>query len=80
MKAYVAVQSKLLKLMYTLWKNETAFDTNHQTSGCQETKPLFSGNIVPQGTKKTAESFDSAALDELPCDQSTEALFSVSQI
>lgn len=39
MKAYVAVQSKLLKLMYTLWKNETVFEPGHQTSGYQETKP-----------------------------------------
>jgi transposase len=28
MKAYVAVQSKLLSMMYTLWKGDTAFDQN----------------------------------------------------
>lgn len=83
MKAYVALQSKLLRLMYTLWKNETMFDPVYQTSGFQETKPLFSGNKTrPVGTplKTTADSQESAALDELPYDQSTEALFSVSQI
>jgi transposase len=42
MKAYVAVQSKLLKLMYSLWKNETYFDADYKTSGFQETKPLAS--------------------------------------
>ncbi len=79
MKAYVAVQSKLLRMMYTLWKNETMFDANYQPSGIQEHKPLFS--IDPIGeNNKTAESKDSAALDQLPCNQSHEALFSVTQI
>lgn len=30
MKGYVAVQSKLLTILYTLWKNETAFDETYQ--------------------------------------------------
>ena len=42
MKAYVAVQSKVLRMMYTLWKNETNFDPNYQTSGIQEPKILCS--------------------------------------
>ncbi|GJM61510.1 IS110 family transposase [Persicobacter diffluens] len=29
MKGYVAVQSKLLRIMYALWKNETDFDNNY---------------------------------------------------
>lgn len=76
MKAYVAVQSKLLRMMYTLWKNETEFDPNHQTSGIHEPKTLFS--VPPIGAdKKAAESNETAALDGLPCNQSPEALFSV---
>ncbi len=65
--------------MYTLWKNETMFDENYQPSSIQEHKPLFS--VDPIGAQnKTAESQDSAALDELPCNQSHKALFSVTQI
>jgi transposase len=30
MKAYVAVQRKLLVLIYTLWKNETEYDRNYK--------------------------------------------------
>lgn len=80
MKAYVAVQSKLLRLMYTLWKNETVFDPNYQTSGFQEPKLLCSESICPEGisSNKTAEFSDSAALDKLPYDQSSEVLCSVS--
>jgi transposase len=32
MKAYVAVQRKLLMLMYTLWKNDTTFDPNYESN------------------------------------------------
>lgn len=80
MKGYVAVQSKLLRMMYTLWKNETNFDPNYQPSGIQEHKPLCSVDPVGAKNNKTAESQDSAALDELPCNQSHEALCSVTQI
>lgn len=50
MQAYVAVQKKLLVLMYTLWKNDTPYQPNFQskatcepkaTSSNQEPKPLF---------------------------------------
>lgn len=78
MKGYVAVQRKLLVLMYTLWNKNEKYDPHFKTSGSQETKLLFSG--VPKGTIKTAETKESAALDELPYSQSTEVLFSVSQI
>jgi len=75
MKGYVAVQSKLLRMMYTLWKNETTFDPNFSTSGIHEPKTLFS--VAPLGAHKTAEQLSPAALDGLPCNQSPEALFSV---
>src|SRR5258706_639975 len=45
MKAYVAVQRKLLCMVYALWKNDTAFDPNFTTktnSGNHEPKLLFS--------------------------------------
>mgnify|MGYP002783419476 CR=1 FL=1 len=83
MKAYVAVQRKLLIIAYTLWKAETMFDPEYtiskETSGNQESKPLFSGS-GPQGTEKKTATVNVAALDELPCNLSPEALFSVDQI
>lgn len=75
MKGYVAVQRKLLVILYTLWKKDVPFDPLIETSGNQEPKLLFS--VAPKGANKTAESSDSAALDELPCNQSPEVLFSV---
>ncbi len=73
MKGYVAVQSKVLRMMYTLWKNETCFDPNYQTSGIQEPKLLCS--VIPQsGIEKTATIPIVAALDELPCNQLPEVL------
>ena len=50
MKGYVAVQRKLLVLLYSLWKNDTAFDPNYQSSGIQEPKPLCSARLL--GSKK----------------------------
>jgi len=79
MKGYVAVQSKLLRMIYTLWTKEEMFDPEFGTPSIQEQKLLCSGNTCPEGTplNKTAESSDSAALDELPCNQSQEVLCSV---
>lgn len=79
MKGYVAIQRKLLCMIYTLWKTNSVFDPNHITksdSGIQEPKPLFS--VGPQGPEtKMAANIVAATLDELPCIQSPEALFSV---
>ena len=76
MKGYVAVQRKLLVLMYTLWKKNELFNPNFNNSGNQEIEALCSVALI--GAKKeTAESNDSAALDGLPLNQSTEALCSV---
>lgn len=43
MKAYVAIQKKLLSLVYTLWKNNAEFDSSYykNTSGIQEPKSSF---------------------------------------
>jgi len=46
MKGYVAVQKKLLCLIYALWKKNEAYIPNYRiendTSGNDEPKPLFS--------------------------------------
>ncbi|MDA3853037.1 MAG: IS110 family transposase [Bacteroidales bacterium] len=50
MKGYVAVQRKLLVMIYTLWKKNEAFDPNYGTSENEEQKPLFSA--YSEGIKK----------------------------
>ena len=75
MKAYVAVQRKLLVMLYTLWKKNEKFDSNFGISGNQEPKPLCS--VGSERTSKKTASMSEAALDELPCNQSPEALCSV---
>jgi len=76
MTGYVAVQRKLLVMMYTLWKKDEKFDPNYGRSGKQEPKPLFS--VGSERTRKRTASINvEAALDGLPCNQSPEALFSV---
>jgi len=78
MKGYVAVQRKLLVLIYSLWKNDTPFDPMFGISGNHAPKLLCSVDPTIGGTHiKTAESYDSAALDELPCNQLPEVLCSV---
>ena len=48
MKAYTAVQKKLLAFIYILWKKDEAFDPNYQDkeSGDEESVPSFAS--VPQ--------------------------------
>lgn len=69
MKAYVAVQAKLLRMIYTLWKKETDFDPNQEGTSIQEQVPLCS--VAPIGVEKKAadscEIYEPAALDGLPC-------------
>lgn len=77
MKGYVAVQSKLLRMIYTLWKKQEVFNPDFQTSGIQESKSFCLVDSKEQ-KNKTAESKDPAALDKLPCNQLPEALCSVS--
>lgn len=47
MKGYVAVQRKLLIVIYTLWKNDTPYNPNYRKSENLESKPLFS--VAPAG-------------------------------
>ena len=52
MKGYVAVQRKLLQLVYHLWKNSEAFKRKPEnTSGNDESKPLFLLQLVSSEKK-----------------------------
>jgi len=81
MKAYVAIQRKLLCLIYTLWtKNESFNPQILITSGNDEPKPLFplgfekaEKKVVPTNNVRTTQ-------DELPCNELPEALFPLLQI
>jgi transposase len=92
MQAYVAVQKKLLVLMYTLWKNDQPFcritpAASGLTSGDKEPVPLFpvvsGGNSVvglqKSATEKEVAPASGATQDELLYDKSPEALFPVGQ-
>jgi hypothetical protein len=55
MKGYVAVQRKLLCLIYALWKTDSAFNPDHNTkttSGTHDPKPLF-GRPARAGNKSS---------------------------
>jgi transposase len=80
MKAYVAVQRKLLVLIYTLWKNETDYDPNlvKVTSGNAEQKFLFP--LGCEATIKEVGGINPPTLDELPYKASHEVLFPLVQI
>jgi transposase len=87
MKAYVAVQKKLLCLIYTLWKKDTAFEANYHcktTSSNNEPKSLFpvvfEENQVVMVEQKEVAPTSRATQDELPCNKSPEALFPVEQM
>ncbi len=77
MKAYVAVQRKLLVTIYTLWKKDEKFNPEFRKPGNDETKLLFSEST--EETPKETASKNEAALDGHPNDQSPEALFFVHQ-
>jgi hypothetical protein len=84
MKACVAVQKKLLCLLYALWKKNQVYQPKPEaTSSDQEPKPLFpvvfEENQVAMVEKKEVAPTSRATQDELPCDSSPEALFPVEQ-
>ncbi len=82
MQAYVAVQRKLLILIWALWRKDELYDPKFALKGVdtpskEEPKPLFS--LGSEGeTKKVAPAIARATQDELPCNESPEALFSLS--
>ena len=73
MQAYVAVQRKLLILIWVLWRKDEKYNPafgqqENDTSSNEEPKPLFS--LGSEGDrKKVAPAFARATLDELPCNQ-----------
>lgn len=80
MKGCVAVQKKLLCLLFALWKKDQFYQQPEPTSSEQEPKPLFpvvfEENLNARTVKEIAPT-SRATLDELPCDSSPEALFPV---
>ena len=54
MKSYVAVQKKLLMMIYHLWKNETDYDKNHFMNSIQEQEQKPLSGSVPKPKKKVA--------------------------
>lgn len=83
MQAYVAVQRKLLILIWALWRKNEVYDPNFEqknndTSSNDKPKLLFS--LGSEGdTKKVAPVDTRATLDELPCNESPEVLFSLTE-
>jgi transposase len=83
MKAYVAVQKKLLELIYFLWIKDEEYDPNrNRTSGNDEPKLLFSQQHVKSITleKEVVPINTETTQDRLPCNESPEVLFSHGQI
>ena len=48
MKAYTAVQKKLLEFIYILWKKDEAFDPNYQDKQSRDEESVSSFASVPQ--------------------------------
>ena len=88
MQAYVAVQKKLLVMMYTLWKKDEAYvsqptQQSNTTSSNKEPKSLFpvvfkENQTLQHPLKKVAPTSE-ATQDELPCNQSPKVLVPVEQ-
>lgn len=48
MKAYTAIQKKLLEYIYILWKKDEAFDPDYQDRQSRDVEPAPSFTLVPQ--------------------------------
>lgn len=85
MQAYVAVQKKLLVLIYTLWEKDEEFRREEETatSSNEELKILLPGvfeeNRKGQTSPKKVALTSRATQDELPCNESLEVLLPVEQ-
>jgi transposase len=79
MKAYVAVQKKILEIMYTLWKKNEAFKNEFKnTSGNDEHSAFFPlpNNVnVTSDYKIVVSQLSDTTQDELRYNESHEALF-----
>jgi transposase len=79
MKGYVAVQKKLLVLMYHIWKNDVPFERNYKkTFAEEESKSLFP--LGSGGTTKKSSPDKRATQDEHSYELSSEVLFPLIQI
>jgi transposase len=91
MKAYVAVQKKLLTLLYTLWKNDTVYvsdysvsktETIEKPSGNEELRPsfpLFFEEKIINSSKKVVPSVDGTTQDKHQYKESPEVFFPLLQ-
>lgn len=84
MKGYVAVQVKLLKIIFHLWNKNKAFDLQYQpkTSSKEEQKLLFLLHNTEESDpqkQKTATVNAVTVLDKLPCKMLAESPLSVLQ-
>ncbi len=81
MKGYVAVQKKLLIVMYTLWKNDQPYQKDYEEkmiSGNDEQKLLFP--FFSEGeSKEVAPQQSSTTQDKLQYNESHEVLFQLIQ-
>ncbi len=78
MKGYVAVQRKILILIFTLWRNDSEYNPNcNKSSGNDEPKLLFSLGFEKAAQKIVPEQCSRTTQDELPCNESPEVLFSL---
>lgn len=67
MKGYVAVQRKLLCLIYTLWKKDEAFDNSHQKINSRDKEAELSFALASQKPQiKRASAKVKAPQDKLP--------------
>lgn len=83
MKAYVAIQAKLLRTLYALWKKEEMFDQNYvniNISSVQEAKYPIPGSGDLQEQKQIATALPVAILGGHPSVQSAEVPIPVLQI
>ena len=48
MKAYTAVQKKLLEFIFILWKKDEAFDPDYQDKSSGDAEPESSFTLVPK--------------------------------
>jgi hypothetical protein len=75
MVAYVAIQRKLLALIYALWKKNTMYNCDYRiTSGNDKSEVLFLHGFE-KAMKKSSPIKIGATQDELPYNESPKVLF-----
>jgi len=86
MKAYVAVQKKILEIIYTLWKKDQAYQTDYNqdvTSGNDESRVLFPFLMQEKKNetiKVVVPPIGSTTQDEHRYKESSEVLFPYNKI